>query len=61
MAGAKLCPCCLKCLQNFDEIFFLPKFRYKLGHSSGNVTGLNPRGTLLNLNPAYCLWNLTSA
>jgi len=31
MAGAKLRLCCLRSLQNFDEIFFLPKFRYKLG------------------------------
>jgi hypothetical protein len=61
MAGAKLRLCCLWCLQNFDEIFFLPKFRYKVGYSSGNFTGLNPKGTRLNINPVYSLWDLASA
>jgi hypothetical protein len=61
MAGAKFRPFCLRCLQNFDEIFFLPNFRYKLGYCSGNFTGLNPRGTDLNANLVYCFWDLTSA
>jgi hypothetical protein len=61
MAGVKLRLCCLRSLQNFEEIFFLPKFRYKLWHSSGDFTRLNPRGTFLNLNPVYCLLDLTSA
>jgi hypothetical protein len=61
MALAKLLPYRLRGLQNFDEIFFLPKFRYKAVYCSSNFTGLNPRCTHLHLNPVYCLWDLTSA